>query len=320
MTIFDELNFTNIDLGDIQSIEEMTVVPILGRDRTERISHPDELKFSKTSTYGSMVWTNESEKDPAIIPSNIMIRGTGAQDHAMSVPGIVAKKSTTSFDEACCIEETQGGTLNDKNNQVDILPIGLRKILLKKEIRTQKEYSKLWRYISNWLKGIPNVESHKAHLRYFYDQPDYKKILEENAMHFEPVKHQIGALIMFGGNPVGIEIMPTNAHWNHYWKYLVRGCYGAELLRLKLLGKINSDSLAIPDLPVGSPEQVESFIDAFMFDLRNNILPILDTIKVDKVVKVGAHSTLNTGMVQTTAGGGDIIFEGHHPIYLSLVI
>jgi len=73
--------------------------------------------------------------------------------------------------------------------------------------------------------------------------------LEEFAAEFEPVEGQIGAIIMFSGVPVGIEIMPSEGHWETYWKHLIRGCYGAEMLRLKMIGKLKPSALILPEIP-----------------------------------------------------------------------
>ena len=102
--IFDKLKFTGIEIGSVQSVDEMSVVPILGGDRGN-ISDPEALSFVGTSEYGTMVFENEGD-NPAIVPTNMMARGPRAQDHAMSSSGIVMK-GRKSFYSACCIEQTR---------------------------------------------------------------------------------------------------------------------------------------------------------------------------------------------------------------------
>lgn len=322
MTIFKKLKFNGIDIGNVQSVGEMTMVPILGDDRGE-VAGPEHLKFRSTTDYGTMVFEND-DTQPAIVPANMMVRGKGAQDHAMATSGIVAAGRSTRFNTACCIEESQGGYLGSQGNEEDVLPVLLRRSLLQPSLRQAQSYSKLWSEIKKWLNGVPTESGrNSAHLRYFYDTPDIKEALEQFAAEFEPVDNQIGALIMFSGVPVGIEIMPTNEHWEAYWKLLIRGCYGAEMIRLKLLGKLKPSALIMPDLSqTSSPDDVKQVMENFALHLRQEVVPILETIDV-KSQKLTNRSTgsLQTEFINTTSGGGgDLIKQGSTPIYLSLVL
>lgn len=320
-TIFEKLNFTGLEIGRVQSVDEMTVVPILGGDRGN-IAAPENVKFQKTTNYGTMVFENKDEFNPAIIPTNIMARGRGAQDHAMSGSAIVLKKSSGTFRNACCIEQSQGGYLNGAEEE-DILPIALRKKLLSQKLRNQCSYNKLWEDIRVWLKGLHLTYS-SAHLRYFYDEPNVKEALENFSAEFEPVAGQIGALIMFSGVPVGIEIMPSSKHWEHHWKLLIRGCYGAEMLRLKLLKKLQPSALVLPDIPDNStPDQVMDILEDFSLHLRKEVLPILEAIDVKsrKIIARDTSVSMNTSLVRTTSGGGgDLITQNNVPVYVSLVL
>lgn len=321
MNIFKKLKFTNIEIGNVQSVDEMTIVPILGDDRGE-VASPQALKFQSTRGYGTMVFENEDPSMPAIVPADMMVRGKGAQDHAMSGSGVVLARKTRNFNTASCIEQRQGGYLGSSGNDEDVLPVALRKALLKPSLRKADSYSKLWSSISDWLQGLPTKDRGSAHLRYFYDTPAIRDALEQFAAEFEPVDGQIGAVIMFSGVPVGIEIMPTNEHWEAYWKLLLRGCYGAEMLRLKMLGKLKSSALIMPDIPDGAdPSTVKQTLEGFTQHLRQEVLPILESIDVRSRKLSSQDGSLQTDTVLTTSGGGgDLIQQGNVPIYLSLVL
>lgn len=320
-TIFERLKFGRIEIGNVQSVDEMTIVPILGDDRGN-VASPSSLKFRSTTSYGTMVFENDDRNREAIVPTNMMVRGRGGQDHAMSGSGVIKKGSLKSFNTACCIESSQGGYLRSSGNEEDILPVALRKEFLDRSFRTQQSYSKLWPKITNWLKGLRLSHSGSAHLRYFYDTPDVKAALEDFAAEFEPVDHQVGAIIMFAGVPVGIEIMPSAEHWNAYWKLLVRGCYGAEMLRLKMLNKIKPSTLILPDIPDGSSaDQVKEIMDNFSQHLRQEVLPLLENINIKGRSVVGREGSLETSLISTASGGGgDLVMQGSEPVYLSLVL
>ena len=321
MSILETLKFKNIDAAPAQVVDEMTVVPLVGENRGD-IAEPEALVFQRTNNYGSMVYKNEDEEKSTIVPSNMMVRGPSAQDHAMSGSGIIQAKGRVTFNNACCIEETQGGFLTDSNNEYDILPVGLRKKLLSLEKRKMKKYNKLWPEIAGWLQHS-GASSSRAHLRYFYDNPVIKESLETFSAEFEPVSYQIGAIILFQEKIVGIEIMPSVAHWEIYWKLLIRGCYGAELIKQKNEGTIKPSALQMPDFPnvVASPNALISIVDDFEKNIRHSAIQQLSSIQVKGVIDLGKKSDLHTGLVQTTAGGGgDIILQKDEPIYLSLVV
>jgi hypothetical protein len=301
MSIFDKLNFKNLSLGRMQVVDDMSVIPLIGPDRGE-IAMPTALHFKKTVGYGNMVFENK-ESAPAIVPANYMVRGLGAQDHAMVGAAIVSSKKTETFNNACCIESSQGGYLGEHGNEEDILPISLRKILLNKNLRDKKEFSKLWEHISRWLQGMRLKKGHAAHLRYFYDQEDIKSELENFAAEFEPLDNQIGAIIFFSDIPVGLEIMPSSIHWRNYWKQLIRGCYGAELIRLKRLGKMTPSTLVLPEIPEGStPEQVGKIIYDFNVHLSESVIPILDKIDIDQKISMTKKSSLTSSLIHTKGG------------------
>jgi len=320
MSIFDKLKFTGLSISGIQSVDEMTVYPIVGPSHDE-IARPSTLKFRRTSNYGTMVFDNEDRERPAIVPSNLMARGPSAQDHAMSGAGLVEKGKSQSFDTACCIQQRQGGLLSEKDIEHDILPIGLRKAFLNPTFRAEKNMSRLWPSISDWLKGMDLKEKGAAHLRYFYGDPTVQKQLEDFSAEFEPMGNQIGAIVLFCGVPVGIEIMPSVEHWMSYWKYLIRGCYGAELLRLKLTGKLKSSILELPEIPKGSSvDEVETFLNGYIQGATQSIVPILDSMNVVTKKVMSHRAGMSVDLIQVGNGGGDIVKYSDKPVYLSVVL
>jgi len=321
MSILKTLGFLNLDAGEVQIVDEMTVVPLLGEDLGE-VAEPLSLKFKRTDDYGSMVYENTDKERSTIIPTNIMVRGLSAQDHAMAGSGVITADKTVVFKNACCIESSQGGYLSDENNDYDILPIALRKKLIPLSMRNDKKYDKLWSSIKNWLKGI-GVDSYDAHLRYFYDNPEIKKSLEIFSAEFEPLLYQIGAIILFKEKIVGIEIMPTIAHWSVYWKLLIRGCYGSELIRLKRLGRIKPSELEMPIFPknITDPEQLTPIVNSFTANIRKDIIKKLNSITLKHTLPIDKIEEFETVLLKTSSGGGgDLITQNDKSIYLSMVI
>jgi hypothetical protein len=324
MSLLDKLNFINgLKFGDVQSDDEMMIVPLIGQLRST-VAPPEALQFTRTVGYGKMEFKNTNREAPAIVPSNMMVRGKGAQDHAMSGSGVVLAASDRLFQNACCVEQTQGGYLQPGQQiETDVLPVELRKILLDPRLRDEQSYGKLWGSIKTWLrrfKKFPTVA--RAHIRDFFDDQDYKEALENFAAAFEPVDGQIGALILFNGVPVGLEIMPTQEHWQAYWKWLIRGCYGSQLINLRESGEMPRSTLVLPNIPEdATDEQFSQMMIEFVNNIKMSIAPMLERIQVDNVRQVDSIGNLRTQLLRTkNGGGGDYITQGDEPVYLSIVL
>lgn len=324
MSLLEKLNFiNNLELGEVQSDDEMTVVPLIGELRN-KVAPPEALQFTRTTRYGSMEFRNTDRNDPVIIPSHMMVRGKSAQDHAMSGSGVVLAASDRLFNNACCVEQTQGGYLKaGQTIETDILPIELRKALLDPSRRNQGEYGKLWGSIKTWLrkfKKFPTVS--RAHIRDFFDQKDYKEALEEFAAAFEPVDGQIGALILFNGVPVGLEIMPTAQHWEAYWKWLIRGCYGSQLINMKESGELPRSTMVFPKLTKDTPDdKVGEIMSDFINNIKLSMVPMLENIQITNETQVDSIGSLKTQLLRTDGGGGgDLITQNDEPVYLSIIL
>ncbi len=325
MSIFKLLKFDDINISRLQSVDEMMLVPLIGATKSE-VAEPQELIFQKTSEYGTMIFENNNDNCAAIVPSNLMVRGKNAQDHAMSGTGIVIGQAT-SFRNACCIESSQGGYLTNSNeNFYDVLPLDLRREFNNRKLYNKIAYDKLWDPISKWLTGLSlsvfDNEYHESHLNYFYDDENIKNELEIFIAEFEPVENQIGALILFSGIPVGLEIMPTSTHWDYYWKMLIRGCYGAELIRLKRLNKIKPVIHNFPELgDCKNFESMEEKMEEYIFKIMNSIPKLFDKIKITAKEKIQTSKQLTTDFLKINSnGGGEVIHQNNKPIYLSLVL
>jgi len=327
MSIFKLLKFDDVNISGLQSVDEMMLVPLVGTTKSE-VAKPQDLIFKSTTDYGTMRFRNDDKQYPAIVPSNLMVRGKDAQDHAMSGSGIVKCNKSISFNNACCVESSQGGYLTDsQDNFYDILPLDLRREFCNdRDLYEKIAYDKIWNPIINWLKGMGIEEaennSYESHLNFFYNNKEIKNELEAFAAEFEPIENQIGALILFSGVPVGLEIMPTAAHWDYYWKLLIRGCYGAELIRLKRLKRINPVVHNFPDLTDSkSIEEIEEKMEEYIFKIQNNIPQMLDKIDISSKTKIQRSSHLVADFLKlSTGGGGEVIHQNNNPIYLSLVL
>lgn len=322
MNIFEILKFNEIEFGKIQSVGEMSIIPILGTSRISdrKIADPEKLHFRATRNYGSMEFENESSNF-GIMPSNlVVISEESAQDHCMSDTAIIKPKSKGVWDNACCVQQRQGGFLtgDKKQSSFNILPLELRKSLLKQELREKQEYGKLWGDISKWLQNIPKVKADAAHIEYFFKP--YRKELEDFVAEFEPVENQIGSLIYFGSECVGMEIMPNEKYWDYYWKWIVRGCYGSEFKRRQLLNLGFKSKVELPELKPQS-DKLEANIDLYINSIKNQLIKNVPMIEEGdkKQYKKMFNGLVKYDIIDTKEIKGDVISYDKNPIYTSIV-
>lgn len=219
------------EAGRMQSVGGMQVVPILSDQEEPNFSDPREVNVS-TSNYGTMHVENETDED-TILPCHAgYVTKQSAQDHAMPTCAIIKRKSTAIFDNAMCIEQSQGGYIDKGKHRMLILPLALRTTALAK--RDEKSYNKLWSSIGKFNESY-GITGRSSHLVYFLEK--FKGELDQFVAEFELVPGQIGAIILVNGQIVGIERAPSQAFWAAIWQPLIRECYGSYSLYLSQRAK-----------------------------------------------------------------------------------
>ena len=139
------------------------------------------------------------------------------------------------------MEPTQGGMLRDTDEINRMLPLGLRAEMAP-ETKSEERYDKLWGALRTW--GSPA-------LREFFDA--HNDELEAFAAEFEPMVGQIGAFVFFGGALVGFDVLPSSEAWLHWWRLIIRDCYGAEYLSMRLESRDVAPKVDWPSF-AGEPE------------------------------------------------------------------
>jgi hypothetical protein len=117
--------------------------------------------------------------------------------------------------------------------------------------------------------------------------------------------------------------MPSAHHWTEYWELLIRGCYGAELVKLQATNAIKkSSTLIIPKIPEdASAEEIEKLFSDFSKSVQSSMIPLLNAIKISNRESDVNLNGLHIEVLKTdSGGGGDIITQHTEPIYLSIVL
>ena len=237
-----------LEFGVRQQAGIMSVIPLLGADVTDKLATFEDIRFKGTTSYGTMVFRNNSDK-PFIIPTGYsIITKQLAQDHALTFASMLKPQSTQSYYNACCIQQTQGGYIDGDSlkEEFSILPLYVRKQHFQEYIKPQQrgdkqylsfakdDFSRLWPIISDFQSKL--IQRSEGNIVLFFNK--FVDQLNKFNAEFEVVHGQRGAIILLNDKIVGIEVAPTQEYWKTVWNSLIRDCYGAEVIRRTTLNLV----------------------------------------------------------------------------------
>ncbi len=217
-TVFD---LSTYRFGMPQQSGTMTVLPVFGPDIQGKFVGPlSGLKLSQVRGYGNMELFNPSENGIAIVPLHMGYIQDKAQNHALCRSAFIAAGQKLMFEDACCVQASQGGYLEEREQWFFILPLQLREKAL--QLRGEEDYSKLWNEIEivNQQFGLPS----RGHLEQILSRK--RAYLTQYQSRLELLPQQIGALFFIEDKLAGVEISPSSAYFQELWMPLVCFCYG----------------------------------------------------------------------------------------------
>jgi len=201
----------------------MTIAPLFGPDHGPRFMPPlTGLKLSRVAGYGNVEIECRGgvPGGVAILPLHIGYIQDNAQNHALCRSAILGSGQKRMFDDACCVQQAQGGYLEGRDQWFFVLPIELRQQAL--ALRGQKSFQKLWGAISalSAKLGLPA----RGHLEQIICRE--RHYLTQFSSRFELCEGQTGALFFIDDKLVGVELAPNPAYFAEAWMPLVCFSYG----------------------------------------------------------------------------------------------
>ena len=179
------------------------------------------LKLSRVKGYGSVELENPSGGGIAIVPLHIGYIQDQAQNHCLCSSAFIAAGQKRMFTDACCVQESQGGYLEGKEQWFFVLPLPLREEALL--LRGQKSFGKLWDGITRLNKKLGLAG--RGHLEQIISRK--KAYLTQYQSRFERLPEQTGAIFFIKDKLAGVEIAPNAEYFEELWAPLVCFCYGA---------------------------------------------------------------------------------------------
>jgi hypothetical protein len=214
--------------GSVQRSGLLSVLPLFGPDHGVTYATPlSGLKLAGVKGYGNVTLENTAGRGTAIIPLHIGYIQDQAQNHALCRSAFIGSGQKLLIEDACCVQQTQGGYLESKEQWFFILPLELRAEALK--LRGQKSYSKLWKAIAALCEQF-GMES-KGHLEQIVCRE--RAYLTQYANRFENLPLQTGAAFFYRDKLVGIELTPNPSYFAELWMPLVCFCYGPWAMRME---------------------------------------------------------------------------------------
>jgi hypothetical protein len=233
-TTLAPLNLGAYRAASIQRSGPLTVVPLLGDSAGDQFVPPlTGMKLARVAGYGKveMECLRRSDDSIGIVPLHIGYIQDGAQNHALCRSGLLAGGQKRMFEDACCVQQAQGGYLEGREQWFFILPLALRDAAL--GMRGTVGFGKLWPDIAKLNEQFGKTS--RGHLDEIVCRE--RPWLNQYNSRFERLTDQIGALFVMDGKLVGIELAPNPMYFAEVWPALVSFCYGAEAMRRERDGK-----------------------------------------------------------------------------------
>jgi hypothetical protein len=314
MTLTVEMILKGTGIGPMQSVGQMQVIPITGDD--DATFAPPELEVG-TSGYGQVALRNAHDK-PTIVPYGAgWVVKERAQDHAVGSGAFLKAGEERVLHKAMCIQQSQPGLISRAKRALTILPAKLRAKAL--AIRHVDQYNKLWEHITAFNTAI-GVDV-AANLVTFLTR--FEKELDEFVAEFEIVPRQIGAIVLVGGEIVGVERAPSAAYFAATWEPLVRVCYGSLAIAA---GKSRSMAPATR-LPLITGAKTLDALRSALADLRTRedvltqqLVSFIRALRLERAD--AADDTMGSTELWTVAGmhfGGQVVTDGTSVKYASLI-
>lgn len=242
--ILKSLGLTVRGFGPVQQSGPLAVLPVFGPEQNGRFAPPlTGLKLGGVVRgYGNVELHNTAAQGVAIVPLHMGYIQDQAQNHALCRSALVGAGQKRLFEDACCVQQSQGGYLESKEQWFFILPLALREEALR--LRGQKHYGKLWPAISR-LNQRFGMED-RGHLEQVLCRR--RPVLTQYQSRFELLPGQTGALFFLRYRLVGVEIGPGASWFQEVWMPLACFCYGAAALEIEQ----RAPTAPVPPEPFGA--------------------------------------------------------------------
>ncbi len=188
-------------------LEALSLFPADPAERSQFVPPLSNLKLAGVHTYGKLELHSTVERGLLVAPMHIGFFQEGAQNHATSRTLVLDAGERLVVQDCFCIQQAQGGLLQQAQQRFLMLPLGLRRAALGH--RGTTGFSRLWGDIDTFTRQYGVARG--GHLERFL-RPYFPR-LQPYRHGLEALPGQVGAAYFVAGRLAGVEVAPNPAYF-----------------------------------------------------------------------------------------------------------
>lgn len=276
----------------VQSILNMQIVCLTTDNEyslDDRFGNPMTALKASNSSYGQITFSNGDDKDIIVPTQMAVLTKQSAQNHGMVKAGYIMKNSSSTFNDAGCVQGSQAGCFSG-TNEFRMIPVTMREMLFEK-VGDTVGHSNIYSAIQKL--GQDTRSQTDNYLDRYFTKYDAK--LEQFIAHFERPSRLIGIIVLIDGEIVAIDKFPSFTYATQVWDKMIRDCYGSLAIMSELNGKttINEFSNTYEDVKKKHRGSVVELLEKTMNATKEKITSAVKG-KIAELLDITFESSLDS--------------------------
>lgn len=209
----------------VQSIMNMDIVCLTTDSEfslDDRFANPLTALSASNQAYGSVSFSNKERKETIVPTQMAVMTKQNAQNHGMIKAGYVGANSNVTYNDAGCVQGSQGGHFRN-TSEYRFIPVTMREMVFDSRSVKGRDHSRIYSAIQNL--GNETSSNAGSYLNIYFEK--YDKKLEQFIAHFERPHNLIGTIVFIDGEIVAIDKFPSFTYAEQVWDLMIRDCYGS---------------------------------------------------------------------------------------------
>ena len=313
----------------VQSILNMQIV-CLTTDAEysldDRFANPLTSLTAGNQSYGQINFTNKENKEVILPAQMAVLTKQSAQNHGMVKAGYIPSKASTTYNDAGCVQGSQGGHFRG-TNEFRMIPVTMREMLFDAVGKTSG-HGNIYPAIEKL--GRDTNSGAGSYLNVYFEK--YDKKLEQFIAHFERPSNLIGIIILIDGEIVAIDKFPSFTYAEQVWDVMIRDCYGALAIICELKAKTISQEFTdtyndlkkrhqdnVVDLLEKALKRTKEKMTASVQEKIQELLDLTFDVTLDKEGQASSASAPKSYVLNTDGYVGQVITENEYNHLVSVV-
>jgi hypothetical protein len=276
----------------VQSILNMQVVCLTTErefSMDERFANPFTALVAGNNSYGQINFTNKEDKEVIVPTQMAVLTKQSAQNHGMTKAGYMSRKSNITYNDAGCVQGSQGGTFSG-TQEFRMIPVTMREMVFD-TVGRPKSLDRIYPAIEKL--GRDTDSGAGRYLNVYFDK--YDKRLEQFIAHFERPKNLIGIIILVDGEIVAIDKFPSYTYSEQVWDVMIRDCYGslAIISELKHKSTMNEFTQSYEELKKSHRDNVIDLLEKALKKTKEKMTSTVQE-KIQELLELTFEATLDT--------------------------